>query len=285
MDLDLSKGERTARPEHVELAKQLAKAVAVQSGLKGLEVDRAVEQSHPLYLPSLQQMADQFSLEADTLYDLTKNSDNFLSPDDWQEAKTKVNALNPDKFRFNGGGGPSGPGAPPYSFVGSPNFWPNEVPVGKGLAYVIHTSVSAMESLDATFASTASQVSATAGIGLDGPIHQYVSVYDAAWANGILESGNRWPLTDGWNPNQRSISVETVDNGDPVNTPVTDEQYASVVWFYRNIVKPAHPEMRWLMGHHSISPLSRSCPAQRWYDSGRMLQLASDTGLELITGP
>ena len=49
---------------------------------------------------ALKQMGDQFSLEADVLYLLTKNRENFVSDQDWQEAKTKVNAINPSKFTF-----------------------------------------------------------------------------------------------------------------------------------------------------------------------------------------
>lgn len=264
---DLSKGKRTPRPEHVAQAK----AEAARTGRPRKDV-----------LGDIQQLHDQFSLEADTLYLLAQNEENFLTDRDWQEAKTKIHALNPGKFNFDGGGPAPSPTAPPFIFQGSPNFWPGEVPPGEGLALVIHTSVSTLSSMDGTFASTGSQVSATFGIDLDGTVHQYVGVYDAAWANGILESGNRWPVDDGYNPNQRSISIETVDNGDPDNQPVTDEQYASVVWVYRNKIKPAHPEIRFTLGHYIISPLSRSCPARRWRYTGRMQQLASDTGLLLV---
>ncbi|GEM_PF-6157094 len=49
---------------------------------------------------ALRQVAAQFSLEADVLYLLAKKRQNFVTEADWQEAKAKVNALNPGKFTF-----------------------------------------------------------------------------------------------------------------------------------------------------------------------------------------
>ena len=161
--------------------------------------------------------------------------------------------------------------------IGSPNFWPKAL--HDVVAVCIHTMVGSLSSCDAQFASTASMVSAHFGVGLDGTVHTYVGPQDAAWANGILEAGNRWePLFGSVNPNYRTISIETEDNGHPDTEPVTDAQYEAVKGLVEQ-AKSAWPSISHLAAHCAISPLSRSCPAARWLDSGRFSQLATETGL------
>ena len=127
---------------------------------------------------------------------------------------------------------------------------------------------------DSWFANPASQVSAHYGVALSGDFHRYVSRFDTAWANGLLESGNNWPGPPGVNPNWLTVSIETEDNGDQAE-PVTTEMYATVRTLVRTVLA-SFPSIAYLMGHRNISPRSRpNCPGPRWVDSGT-LQLMAD---------
>jgi len=149
------------------------------------------------------------------------------------------------------------------------------------VALVIHTMAGTLASCDAWFANPASQVSAHYGIGLQGEQHQYVALQNGSWANGILEPGNQWVgiVGNSANPNYQTVSVETEDNGSG-STPVTDEQYAATLGVCY-VALQAYPSIKYLMGHNIVSPQSRSqCCGNRWWDSGRFSQLASDLHLE-----
>lgn len=133
---------------------------------------------------------------------------------------------------------------------------------------------------DSWFNNTASQVSSQYGVGLGGEAHQYVRLEDTAWANGVLEPGNKWPGPAGKNPNSLSVSIETEDNGSGT-TPVTDAMYAAVFHLCLDALD-AYPALAYLMDHQVISPQSRPvCAGNRWR-AGRMQQLAAELGLELI---
>ena len=147
------------------------------------------------------------------------------------------------------------------------------------VAVVVHTEVGSEAGTAAEFQNPASQVSAHFSVGLDGRATQYVQLTDSAWANGILEPGNAWePVFGAGNPNNRTISIETEDDGQPDSQPVTDEQYASVLAVAR-LGLAQWPSITHLASHHAISPQSRTCPARRWLDSGRFDRLAADLGL------
>lgn len=136
-----------------------------------------------------------------------------------------------------------------------------------------------MAGADAWFSDPESQVSAHYGVSLVGDYHRYVSRYNTAWANGVLESGNVWPIPS-VNPNWLSISIETEDDGDSAE-PVTDEQYAMVRSLARTVMA-TYPTIEWLMGHDAISPRSRpNCPGPRWREY-RLPMLAGDCGLRLL---
>lgn len=150
-------------------------------------------------------------------------------------------------------------------------------------AVVLHTEVGSEASADAEFRNAGAQVSAHYGVSLEGGVDQFVNLANAAWANGVLENGNRWVALFGpENPNDRTVSIETEDAGKPQDQPVTDAQYDAVKRLINEVIKPAWPSITHLVAHRAISPLSRSCPAARWIDSGRMAQLAQDTGLTLV---
>lgn len=132
---------------------------------------------------------------------------------------------------------------------------------------------------DSWFTTPDSQVSAHYGVGLNGEIHQYVAETMAAWANGILEAGNRWPFSQYINPNYRTISIETEDNGSGL-TPVTVAQFEAVFSLCKGISD------RWpithLIAHDAISPHSRvNCPGPRW-TADRMGVIAKALTLVLV---
>lgn len=141
-----------------------------------------------------------------------------------------------------------------------------------------------LSATDGWFATPESQVSAHFGVGLDGAVVRYVAPADRAWANGIREPGNRWDaagLPDE-NPNELTCSIETEDNGN-AGQPVTAEQYMAVRALVR-MIQQEFPSVRYLLGHDDISPASRAhCPGARWRASGRVGQLARDTGLEVLS--
>lgn len=251
---DLSKGERTPRAHHLELAERMGVSVA-----------------------EVQQLHDQFALEADVLYLLAQNPENFQSDDAWREAKTKVNALNPEKFRFDGGTVTADPTVP-FIWIGSPNFWPNEAQ--SVVAGIQHTAVGTRASVRSTFLSPASQVSATGSVALNGDVDLFVDWRSAAWANGIVESGalpELIALFEGWNPNQRTLSLEREDGGNP-KAPVPESQVRGAVAFWTR-ASIEHPEMKVLSGHNAISPRSRTCPESPWLDTGLLREIATAIGL------
>lgn len=168
---------------------------------------------------------------------------------------------------------------PTMEWIGSPNFV-----AGRGgrlpRAVVIHTMAGSLAGSDSWFDNPASWVSAHFGVGLDGTIHQYVATQDTAWANGVLEAGNRWPSTTGVNPNQESLSIETEDRNDPTQI-VTAEQYASVLALCKWLLSLYPGSLRWLVPHSAISPRSRpGCPGARW--APWLPDLAGDSGLALV---
>lgn len=135
---------------------------------------------------------------------------------------------------------------------------------------------------DSWFNNPASKVSAHFGVGDNGDLHQYVLLSDSAWANGILEPGNRWGevSTATW-PNGVTISIETEDKGDPT-LPVSDAEYSGTLDACR-LAMAEYQSITVLTSHHVISPQSRSgCCGPRWTQSGRLAQLAAETGLRLV---
>jgi N-acetylmuramoyl-L-alanine amidase len=162
----------------------------------------------------------------------------------------------------------------------SPNFWTGRL-YGPPIAIVIHTMAGTIDACDQWFQNPQSQVSAHYGVALNGDIHAYVRSRDTAWANGLLEVGNAWPGPGLINPNWLTCSIETEDLGNP-EQEVTDEQFSSVRTLVRTL-HARHPSIIWLMGHDTITPLSRNhCPGARWWDSGRIQQLVDETELSSV---
>lgn len=140
-----------------------------------------------------------------------------------------------------------------------------------------------LASCDSWFANPESQVSSHYGTGLHGEVHQYVSLENGSWANGILEAGNHWVPYFGSsdNPNHHSITVETEDRGSG-SQEVTDAEYAATLQACR-LGLERWPTITTLTTHRVISPSSRpACSGDRWWDSGRIQQLAAELGLDLL---
>jgi len=124
-------------------------------------------------------------------------------------------------------------------------------------------------------------------VGLDGALDCFVDPGDRAWANGVLEPGNRWAaiarasgIDSTLNPNHVTISCDTEDLGES-SQEVTDKQYNAVLYAAWE-AKLRYPDsLRYLARHADISPQSRAnCPGDRWLASGRFQQLADTLGLK-----
>jgi hypothetical protein len=169
----------------------------------------------------------------------------------------------------------------------SPNCWRGR-PYGPPIAIVLHTAVGSEAGMESWLNNPRSQTSAHFGCNFDGDVDQFVNPKDRAWANGVLERGHRWfemysGERNGFieNPNNWTISIETEDRGNP-RAPVTDDLYLAVHGAVRWATN-LYPSIKYLTGHHVISPLSRpNCPGDRWVKSGRAAQLAKETGLTLF---
>lgn len=129
---------------------------------------------------------------------------------------------------------------------------------------------------------TGSPVSAHFGVSLTGECHQYVTLEDGAWANGgpPLDGNWRWPFGNE-NPNYRTVSIETEDNGHPDTEPVTADQFNAVAALYRAVIQPRWGGITHLVAHRAINPL-HSCPAARWLDSGEFARLGAELGLTVL---
>lgn len=146
------------------------------------------------------------------------------------------------------------------------------------IAVCLHTMAGSLSSCDSWFSNPAAQVSSQFGVGLYGELHQYVSLGDTAWANGVLEPGNTWPGLP-YSVNAQTVSIETADNGSAA-TPVTEAMYQATLYAARLAVE-TYPGITWLLGHHCISPNSRpNCCGARWRDSGQFDRLAGELGLQ-----
>lgn len=135
---------------------------------------------------------------------------------------------------------------------------------------------------DSWFGQSVSLVSAHSGVGLQAQRHRYVDFKDRAWANGILEPGNRWAsLGRSGNPNDWTLSIETEDMG-LSTTPVDALQFDATMQECHEMMQ-AYSTVKWLLTHSDISPLSRAhCPGDRWVASGKFQLLAASLGLKTL---
>jgi hypothetical protein len=191
---------------------------------------------------------------------------------------------------------PTATPAPAIGYLSAPAAWiPSFSPnffAGRGdqapIALVLHTLFGTAAAAVQFFSNAQAQASAHVVVALDGRIDYVVHLEDSAWANGLLEPGNRWGQVlaaeskdPNLNPNALTVSVSTEDNGSP-NTAVSDAQYASVVHVCQFAIEHM-PSIRWLVGHADLSPRSRSqCPGPRWISSGRFDALGTELKLRML---
>jgi hypothetical protein len=209
-----------------------------------------------------------------------------------ESAKSMLVALNEPKYKGLAvvekenapkGDGGGGGGDYPVTQVPSPNHYTGDLHAGGVWAICVHTMAGTLASCDGWFGNPASQVSSHYGAGLAGELHQYVALANGSWANGVLEGGNVWvPYFDSSdNPNHHAVTIETEDNGSG-ETAVSDAQYAAVLAACR-LALEQWPAITTLTVHRAISPQSRpACAGDRWWDSGRVQDLATDLGLDLL---
>ena len=98
------------------------------------------------------------------------------------------------------------------TWIPSPNYgYPQGTHGRNGLlpdAIVLHIAEGSLAGCDAWFQTQGSEASAHYCIGKAGAIHQYVSIFDAAWANGQVRRPSWSLLREGVNPNLHTISIE-----------------------------------------------------------------------------
>jgi N-acetyl-anhydromuramyl-L-alanine amidase AmpD len=184
---------------------------------------------------------------------------------------------------------PAAASAPAVRRWRSINRWIGR-PYGPPIAFVLHTESGGESGTVAEFLSSSSQFSSHYTAALDGALNCFVDPTDRAWANGILEYGNRWTevaaecgIDPDLNPNQVTISCETEDGGDP-SRPVTDGQYRAVLYAAREAKRRYPASLKYLLRHADISPQSRAnCPGDRWTASGRFKALADELGFRTVS--
>jgi N-acetyl-anhydromuramyl-L-alanine amidase AmpD len=116
-------------------------------------------------------------------------------------------------------------------------------------------------------------------VGKDGHIVQCVPLTLAAWANGVLETGHAAFISDAFNPNEDTASIEYVKNqldanGVPDNSDeLTDAQKLAGFRLNKcicetyNIPKRAGDANGGIIAHHDIDPVNRSrCPGSFPWD-------------------
>lgn len=95
----------------------------------------------------------------------------------------------------------------------TPNFRAGKVP-RQVRGVVLHVIEGSLSSADSWFSVERSRVSAHFGIGLDGRLHQYVSVHDIAWHAGTVDRPTWKGLTPGaGGPNEYTVGIEHEGSG------------------------------------------------------------------------
>lgn len=153
---------------------------------------------------------------------------------------------------------------PNIKWIGSPNFG---LPRGthgryqhKVVAIVDHIMSGSLLGTDSWFLNSASQASSHFGIGKNGEIHQYVSLDDVSWANGIVNRPNWNLLQSGVNPNYTTITIEHEgDSGDVF----TEAQYNSTLALHKWLIAELGIEVNTdtIIGHYRINSVDKAnCP-------------------------
>ena len=147
---------------------------------------------------------------------------------------------------------------PNITWVGSPNY--NSPQGYKIIAIVDHIMSGTLAGTDSWFANTASKVSSHFGVGKNGEIHQYVSLDNPAWGNGVVNKPS-WPLLiSGVNPNYYTVSIEHEGQSGDV---MPEAQYKATLELHRWLISTLEiPVTRdTIIGHYRIDSVNRiNCP-------------------------
>lgn len=111
-------------------------------------------------------------------------------------------------------------------------------------------------------------------VGKKGQIHQYVSIDDMAWANGLsnLNIATAQIIKDNrYNPNLYTVSIEHEGFWSQGKGELTEEQFQATVWLHKYIQKYIKDKYNYdmkfdryhIIGHDEIHPINRpNCPGQ-----------------------
>lgn len=157
---------------------------------------------------------------------------------------------------------------PSADYVGSPFFSSRQGYAPE--AVVLHIAEGTLAGCDSWFNDPSANVSAHFCIGKNGEVHQYTYVSNAAWANGIVETGATSALVaenSGINPNYWTVSIE--HEGKTGEEPTAAQFEASAwlsAWLFSNALLPGGAtgvavDRKHILRHAEISPKSRAnCP-------------------------
>lgn len=147
---------------------------------------------------------------------------------------------------------------PDIVWIGSPNFGS---PMGyKITAIVNHIMSGTLIGTDAWFNNPDSKVSSHFGVGKNGNIHQYVSLENTAWANGVVNNPSWSLLQNGVNPNYYTVSIEHEGQSGDV---MPEAQYQATLALHRWLIETLGiPVTRDnVIGHYRIDSVNKSnCP-------------------------
>lgn len=174
-------------------------------------------------------------------------------------------------------------------WVGSPNHWDgrdgNQV-----IAICDHIMQGTMESTRGWFNNPDSQVSAHFGVAEDGRIHQYVSLENAAWANGIAENidqGIPWLVSAVANKvNENNLTVSIEHEGDTGDV-MPEAQYQSTLALHRWLIGlyGVPVDRDHIIGHYQISGRQKAnCPGTGFPWQRLMADLATDNAASTGAG-
>ena len=181
---------------------------------------------------------------------------------------------------------------PGAKWIGSPNFGYPTGSHGRNLmrprAIVVHVAEGTLAGCDGWFNDPApggnadAAVSAHFAIGPTGEVHQYVSVEDAAWGNGVLEQGFVLPpgAEKGVNPNLYTISIE---HAGYYNKPFPLEELLASARLikYLCIIYQIPYSHDFIIPHSQLAPVSRKfCPGPR-YPLDLIIELLNDSAAAL----
>ena len=94
------------------------------------------------------------------------------------------------------------------------------------------------------------QISCHFGIGRDGTVYQYASIFDATWHAGDVEANPQWKLYDSKNPNKVTVGIEC--EGFSTKVSYGDYVYDSSTPFPEPMVKSLVAVTRWSLEQHNI---------------------------------